>query len=55
MNESDFEAQRKADGYQEIELQELVARPGKAGTDIISRSGAWFSLVPFSLPKIATP
>jgi hypothetical protein len=29
MNESDFEAQLKADGYQETELQELVARPGK--------------------------
>ena len=29
MNESDFEAQLKADGYQEIELQELAARPGK--------------------------
>jgi quercetin dioxygenase-like cupin family protein len=29
MNESEFEAQLKADGYQEIELQELVTRPGK--------------------------
>ena len=29
MNESEFEAQLKADGYQEIELQELAARPGK--------------------------
>jgi hypothetical protein len=29
MNESEFEAQLKADGYQEIELQELVPRPGK--------------------------
>src|ERR1700729_3882310 len=29
MNESEFEAQLKADGYQEIELQELAPRPGK--------------------------
>ena len=29
MNESEFEAQLKADGYQEIELQELVPRPRK--------------------------
>jgi hypothetical protein len=29
MNEIEFEAQLKADGYQEIELQELVPRPGK--------------------------
>ena len=29
MNESEFEAQLRADGYQEIELQELAARPGK--------------------------
>jgi hypothetical protein len=29
MNEREFEAQLKADGYQEIELQELVPRPGK--------------------------
>jgi hypothetical protein len=29
MNEIEFEAQLKADGYQEIELQELIPRPGK--------------------------
>jgi quercetin dioxygenase-like cupin family protein len=29
MNEREFEAQLKADGYQEIELQELVPRSGK--------------------------
>jgi quercetin dioxygenase-like cupin family protein len=29
MNESDFGAQLKADGYQEIELQDLAPRPGK--------------------------
>ena len=29
MNASEFEAQLKADGYQEIESQELVPRPGK--------------------------
>jgi hypothetical protein len=29
LNKSEFEAQLKADGYQEIELQELVPRPGK--------------------------
>jgi quercetin dioxygenase-like cupin family protein len=29
MNESEFETQLKADGYQEVELQELAARPGK--------------------------
>jgi quercetin dioxygenase-like cupin family protein len=29
MNQSEFEAQLKAEGYQEIELQELAPRPGK--------------------------
>jgi hypothetical protein len=29
MNEREFESQLKADGFQEIELQELVPRPGK--------------------------
>src|ERR1700738_4053144 len=29
MNESDFEAQLKADGYTEIETQTLEPRPGK--------------------------
>ena len=29
MNEREFETQLKADGYQEIETQELAARPGK--------------------------
>jgi hypothetical protein len=29
MNEREFEAQLKVDGYQEIELQNLAARPGK--------------------------
>ena len=29
MNEIEFEAQLKADGHQEIELQELIPRPGK--------------------------
>jgi len=29
MNEREFEAQLKADGYQEVELQELAPRPGK--------------------------
>jgi hypothetical protein len=29
MNEREFEAQLKANGYQEIELQEMVPRPGK--------------------------
>jgi quercetin dioxygenase-like cupin family protein len=29
MNEKEFEAQLKADGYQEIEWQELPPRPGK--------------------------
>jgi quercetin dioxygenase-like cupin family protein len=29
MNQHDFEAQLKADGYQEIELQTLAPRPGK--------------------------
>ena len=29
MNESEFEAQLKADGYTEIETQNLAARPGK--------------------------
>jgi len=29
VNEREFEAQLKADGYQEIEWQELVPRPGK--------------------------
>ena len=29
MNESDFEAQLKADGFTEIESQDLDARPGK--------------------------
>ena len=29
MDESKFETQLRADGYQEIELQELAARPGK--------------------------
>jgi quercetin dioxygenase-like cupin family protein len=29
MNDSEFETQLKADGYQEIELQELAPRPGK--------------------------
>jgi hypothetical protein len=29
MNESDFEAQLKADGYTEIERQDLAPRPGK--------------------------
>jgi quercetin dioxygenase-like cupin family protein len=29
MNEREFETQLKVDGYQEIELQDLVARPGK--------------------------
>jgi hypothetical protein len=29
MNEREFEALLKADGYQEVELQELAARPGK--------------------------
>jgi hypothetical protein len=29
MNEREFESQLKADGFQEIELQELVTRPGK--------------------------
>jgi hypothetical protein len=31
MNECEFEAQLKADGFQEIELQELARRPGKGG------------------------
>ena len=29
MNENDFETQLRADGYQEVELQELAPRPGK--------------------------
>jgi len=29
MDQSEFEAQLKADGYQEIEMQELAPRPGK--------------------------
>jgi quercetin dioxygenase-like cupin family protein len=29
MNEREFESQLKADGFQEIEMQELAARPGK--------------------------
>jgi quercetin dioxygenase-like cupin family protein len=29
VNQSEFEARLKADGYQEIELQELIPRPGK--------------------------
>jgi quercetin dioxygenase-like cupin family protein len=29
LNRSEFEAQLKAEGYQEIELQELAPRPGK--------------------------
>ena len=29
MNESEFEAQLKADGYTEVETQELDPRPGK--------------------------
>ncbi len=29
MNASDFEAQLRADGYTEIELQDLAPRPGK--------------------------
>jgi hypothetical protein len=29
MNETDFEAQLRADGFQEIELQELMPRTGK--------------------------
>jgi hypothetical protein len=29
MNRDDFEAELSADGYQEIEFQELVPRPGK--------------------------
>ena len=29
MNEREFEAQLKADGFQEIELQDLATRPGK--------------------------
>jgi hypothetical protein len=29
MNEKEFEAQLRADGYQEIELQDLTPRPGK--------------------------
>ena len=29
MDQREFEAQLRADGYQEIELQELAARPGK--------------------------
>ncbi len=29
MNESEFETQLKADGFQEIELQDLAPRPGK--------------------------
>lgn len=29
MDQREFEAQLKADGYQEIELQELAPRPGK--------------------------
>lgn len=29
MNEHDFEAQLRADGYTEIELQTLATRPGK--------------------------
>jgi hypothetical protein len=53
MNESEFEAQLRADGYQEIELQELTLGPGKAGTGIFLRSGAWSSRAHFSLPKIA--
>ena len=28
MNEREFESQLKADGFQEIEMQELAARPG---------------------------
>ena len=31
MNEREFEAQLKTDGYREIELQELIPRPGKGG------------------------
>ena len=29
MNENDFEAQLRADGYTEIEAQKLAPRPGK--------------------------
>jgi quercetin dioxygenase-like cupin family protein len=29
VNQHEFEAQLKADGYQEIEMQELATRPGK--------------------------
>jgi hypothetical protein len=48
MNESEFEMQLRADGYQEIELQELATRPGKG-----RRSAAWFSRLRFSLRKVA--
>ena len=41
MNEHDFEAQLRADGYTEIESQILEARPGKGRhTGIFSRSEA---------------
>ena len=37
MNESDFEAQLRADGYTEIEAQKLAPRPGKGRHDLGKR------------------
>jgi len=34
MNESEFEAQLKADGYTEVETQDLDPRPGKRSGSI---------------------
>jgi hypothetical protein len=38
MNENDFEKQLRKDGFTEVEFQKLAPRPGRGGTDTISRS-----------------
>ena len=55
MNESEFETQLRADGYQEIELQELAPRPGKGRHRHHFAIRVWSSRARSSLPKIAIP
>jgi hypothetical protein len=48
MNEIEFEAKLRADGYTEIETQDLQPRPQRDSTGILSRSVASFSRAPLS-------
>ena len=67
MNESEFEAQLKADGYTEVETQDLDPRPGKgrhrhlfairelilSGTFIVTRDGEPVTFAPGQVFDVA--